>query len=411
MERLKLQLYDLLWRDKCCILHKNKNKDFQLMLLPERLHQNPYLLRCLIYTVKEHLKHYSFDCILSIDKKCRQINSILGYELGIPVHTSIHEIKDKTPLQIHFSITKPIKHPNHKILVLFDMIPLKTYEYERNYTNLNHIYELLDFGNTHKYINELDWELTQIHYYDKIPFEYRSSSKKDIQNRHIAVTKCYNLLFKKKSNLVLDCSGLDAIPILKIIAEYGDYFFMVIVDTDCFTTFTKKHRECFISCCKEKSLLIYDRLRIEKMNKKQINKILSRKIGKQEWLHGVLLYSFSPKILEFFKEEYPNLGIFFENNQLELDKSQYIQLQKHITQVIGLHLTKKRQDWHIDSRIFYLKQNNNSLKTITNKSLTHSILFDNFDFIALDAEQIVGCDMSLLQSIHVKSWSLFKNKF
>ena len=93
MEKLKLQLYNLLWKDKCCILHKNKDKDFQLELLPNRIHQNPYLLRCLIFIVKEQLKQYSFNCILSIDKRCAKINSILGYELGIPVYSSIHEIK------------------------------------------------------------------------------------------------------------------------------------------------------------------------------------------------------------------------------------------------------------------------------------------------------------------------------
>jgi len=411
MEKLKLQLYDLLWRDKCCILHKNKNKDFVLELLPNRLYQNPYLLRCLIYSVKEQLKYYSFNCILSTDKKCAKINCILGYELGLPVYTSIHEIKEQTPLHIYFSVSTPIKPSKYKTLILFDMIPFKIQDYQSIYTSLYHIYDLLDFGNTHKFINELDWELTQINYYEKIPFEYRTIGKKDIQNRHIAVTKCYNLLFKKKSNLILDCSGLDAIRILKIIAEYGEYFFMVIVDTDCFATFTKKHRECFISCCKEKTLLIYDRLRIEKMNKLQVNKIVTKKIGKQDWLHGVFLYSFSQKILEFFKQDFPNLGIFFENERLETDKILYEHLQKQITQVIGIQLNERRQDLHIDSRIFYLKQKMDSLKTITNKSLTHSILFDNFDFLTLDAEQIVGCDRSLLQGIHNKSWSLFKNKF
>lgn len=411
MEKLKLQLYDLLWRDKCCILHKNKNKDFVLELLPNRLYQNPYLLRCLIYSVKEQLKFYSFNCILSTDKKCAKINCILGYELGLPVYTSIHEIKEQTPLHIYFSISTPIKPSKYKTLILFDMIPFKIREYEAIYTSLYHIYDLLDFGNNHSYINELDWELTQINYYEKIPFEYRSISKKNIKNRHIAITKCYNLLFKKKSNLILDCSGLDAIRILKIIAEYGEYFFMVIVDTDCFTTFTKKHRECFISCCKEKSILIYDRLRIEKMNRLQVSQIIKKKIGKLDWFHGVILYSFSQKILEFFNQEFSSLGIIFENDRLEIDKTQYEHLQKHITQVIGIQLNDKRQDCHIDSRIFYIKQNTDSLKTITNKSLTHSILFDNFDFLRLDAEEINGCEKSLLQGINTKCWSLFKNKF
>ena len=124
-----------------------------------------------------------------------------------------------------------------------------------------------------------------------------------------------------------------------------------------------------------------------------------------------MIISFSSKILDFFKENYPTLGIFFENNNLEKDKSQYEQLQNNLTQVIGIQLTNKRQEWHIDSRIFYLKQNTETLQTITNKSITHSILFDNFDFLTLDAEQITGCDRSLLKGIHSKSWSLFKNKF
>jgi len=411
MDKLSLQLYELLWRNKCCILYKNKNRDYELKILHNKIQQTPYLLRCLIYIIKEYLKQYTFTCILSTDKNCNTINSILGYELNIPVYTSNCEIKDEIPIQIRFSITKPPTNIDYTMIVLFDMLPFKIKDHDKLYNNLYHVYELLDFADKNDFIKETEWELAQLYYYDKIPFEYRSISKKDIQNRNIAITKCYNLLFKKKSNLILDCSGLDAIRILKVIAEYGDYFFLVIIDTDCFTTFTKKHRECFVTCCKEKSLLIYDRLRIEKMKSQQITRIIEKKIGKLDWLHGVFLYSFSEEILRFFKESYPNLGIFFENNELETNKEQYTQLQKYITQVIGIQLQDKRKDWHIDSRVFYLKQQVNSLETIKNKSLTHCILFDNYDFISLQVDKIIGCNLSLLKGIQTKSWSLFKNKF
>ena len=86
-------------------------------------------------------------------------------------------------------------------------------------------------------------------------------------------------------------------------------------------------------------------------------------------------------------------------------------MQKSITQVIGIQLEDKRKDWHIDSRVFYLKQKVESLETIKNKSLTHCILFDNYDFISLQVDQIIGCNLSLLNGIQTKSWSLFKNKF
>lgn len=411
MENLTLQLYQLLWRNKCCMLYKNKNRDYELKILHTKIQQNPYILRCLIYIIKEYLKSHKFTSILSTDKNCVNISSILGYELNIPVYTSIYEIKNETPIQINFSITKPPQKLSHTMIVLFDMIPFKTKEYEKLYNNCFHVYEILDYANKNNFITETDWELTQLYYYDKIPFEYRTISKKDIQNRNIAMTQCYNLLFKKKSNLILDCSGLDAIHILKLIAEYGNYFFLIIVDTDCFTTFTKKHRECFITCCKEKSILIYDRLRIEKMNTRQITKIINKKKGKVDWFHGIFLYSFSQEILEFFRHSYPNLGLFFENDKLEVDSNQYTKMQQAITQVIGIQLQDKRQDWHIDSRIFYIKQNINSLENITNKTLTHHILFDNFDFLSLQAEQIIGCNIQSLNTIQKKGWTLLKNKF
>ena len=409
MEKLKSQLCELLWKEKCCIIHKNNNRDHELHILDKKIIQQPYLLRCLIYILKQKLKQYQFNCILSTDNKCSSINSILGYEIGIPIYSSQYEIKDLCPLIINFSIHKyPKTNNDYTTFTIFNMIPLKIKDSSDNLHSLLHVYELLDYGYRLKYLQNTEWELTQMYYYDKIPFEYRAISKKNIQNRNLAITQCYNLLFKKKTNLILDCSGLDAITILKTIAIYGDYFFIVIIDTDCFPTFTKKHRECFISCCKEKSLLIYDRLRIEKLGETQLNKIISKKIGKLNWLQGFFLYSFSSNILDFFNNHYPTLGIFFENYEIEQQEIVYTELQKNITQVIGITLEDKRKECHTDSRIFYTKKNNISLQKLTEKSLTHLILFDNYDFLTLHTEQI---NLESLKEIRKKCWSLFKNKF
>lgn len=419
MEKLKLQLCELLWKHKCCFIYKNKDRNHEIQINYEKILQVPYLLKFIIYTIKQSIRRYQFNCILSTDKKCKSINSIISYDLGLPIYFSNHEIKDLEPLVIRLttststSMKNRTKECNHQYVyyTIFDMIPLKTKHTDINNNSLLHVYELLDYGYEHKYINTDNWELTHMHYYDKIPFEYRSITKKEIENRNLAITKCFNLLFKKQTNLILDCSGIDPIQTLKIITTYGDYFLIVIVDTDCFTTFTKKHRECFVSCCKEKSVLLYDRLRIEKLKEQQISKIISKKLGKQEWLDGFFLYSYSNQIMDYFSTSFPNLGIFFECDALETDKGIYTNLQKHINQIIGITLDNKRMDWHIDSRIFYSKKNNIPVDQYTNKSITHSILFDNNDFITLSYTDFNTSTLTNLKSIRDKAWSLFKNKF
>lgn len=417
MEKLKLQLCELLWKHNCCFIYKNKNRNHEIRINSEKILQLPYLLKFIIYTLKQSIKRYQFNCILSTDKKCKSINSIISYDIGLPIYFSNHEIKDLEPLVIRLSNSDSINHKiddNNRSYIyytIFDMIPLKTKNIDMNSNSLLHVYELLDYGYEHKYINTDNWELTHMHYYDKIPFEYRSITKKEIENRNLAITKCFNLLFKKQTNLLLDCSGLDPIQTLKLINTYGDYFLIIIVDTDCFTTFTKKHRECFISCCKEKSVLVYDRLRIEKLEEHQISKIISRKLGKQDWLDGFFLYTYSNKIINYFTHSFPNLGLFFECDTLEKDKAIYTNLQKHINQIIGMTIEDKRLDWHIDSRIFYSKKNNISLDQYSNKSITHSILFDNNDFLTMSYIDINTPSITNLKSIRDKAWSLFKNKF
>ena len=417
MEKLKVQLCELLWKHKCCFLYKNKNRDYEIRINHERILQFPYLLKFLIYTIKQSIQRFQFNCILSINKNCKPINTIIAYDLGLPIYFSYQEIKELEPLIISLSTTnytdtlKKCKVPSYSYYSTFDMVPLKIKNIDSPIHSLLHAYELLDYGHEHKYIDIDTWELTHMYYYEKIPFEYRSITKKDIENRNLAITKCYNLLFKKNTNLILDCSGLDPIQTLKTINAYGEHFLIVIVDTDCFTTFTKKHRECFISCCKEKSLLVYDRLRIEKLEEQQISKIISRKIGKQEWLDGFFLYSYTNQIVDYFSNSFPNLGLFFESDILETDNKIYTNLQKRIKQIIGITLENKRMEWHTDSRIFYSKKNEISLEKITNKSITHSILFDNNDFLILSYSQLNLNTSHKLELIREKAWSLFKNKF
>ena len=417
MEKVKVQLCELLWKHKCCFLYKNKKKDNEILINNTKILQIPYLLKFLIYTIKQSIRRFQFNCILSVDKRCKSINTIIAYELGIPIYFSHHEIKELEPLVIRLTTTNCTDNisidtiHNYDCYTIFDMIPLKTNNNDTAINSLLHVYELLDYGHENNYINTDMWELLHMYYYDKIPFEYRSITKKDIENRNIAITKCFNLLFKKKTNLLLDCSGLNQIQTLKTINTYGDYFLIVIVDTDCFTTFTKKHRECFISCCKEKSVLIYDRLRIEKLEEQQITKIISRKIGNHEWLDGFFIYSYSTQILQYFADTFPTLGLFFESDILENDKVTYTNLQKNIKQIIGITLENKRMDWHIDSRIFYSKKNDISLEKITNKSITHSILFDNNDFLIISYNQLNTNTNNILHTLQEKAWSLFKNKF
>ena len=319
MDKLKLQLCELLWKNKCCIIYKNKNtRDYELRILTEKILQYPYLLRCFIYLLKQLLRQFEFNCILSTNKRTHTFASILGYEIGVPVYDSKYDIKDLQPIYLQFFITlkKSTEQIQYQKIGFIDTQPMK-----KNNINITpsllHIYELLDYGYNHKLINNDDWELCHMYYYDKIPFEYRNLFTKDINNRNLAITQCYNILFRKKTNLILDCSGYNAIDSLKLISTYGDYFFIVIVDTDCFTTVTKKHRECFLNSCKEKTLLIYDRLRIEKLGKEQVKQIIERKMGKENWLQGFFLYSYSREIVSFFKDNYPNLRLFFVTSEFE----------------------------------------------------------------------------------------------
>lgn len=411
MDKLKLQLCDFLWKYKCCLINKNKKtRDYELKLLPEKILQHPYLLRCFIYLIKQSLKQIHFNCILTTDKNTYGFSTIIAYELGVPIYTNSHDIKNLVPLYIRFSISleHSLEKIKHQKIGLVDCRPMKNKQ-QNTVPSILHIYELLDYGFNNKLINEDDWELCHMYYYDKIPFEYRHVYIKDIENRNKAITKCYNLLYKKKSNLILDCSGYGAIDTLKLISTYGEYFFIIIVDSDCFTTFTKKHRECFINTCKEKSLLIYDRLRVEKLQPIYLKKIIEKKLGKENWLNGFFIYSYSDKIISFFSENYPSLGLFFENKQLEESIQTYTQFQQNITQSIGIILEDKRKNWHNDSRIFYVMENKHILDRLNSQSITHSILFDNYDFLIIKGEQIT--DIELLEPILCKSWSLFKNKF
>ena len=66
-------------------------------------------------------------------------------------------------------------------------------------------------------------------------------------------------------------------------------------------------------------------------------------MGKENWIHGFFLYSYSSNIVAFFREHYPTLGIFFESRDLERHSDSYTHLQKDITQTIGIVLEEKRQ--------------------------------------------------------------------
>ena len=411
MTNIKFKIFELLWKHKICIIYQNKKtRDYELKLQYSKICQYPYLFKCLIYDLKKVIKDLELNALLVTNHKTTAVASVISYETDLPLFHSLYEVKDLDFFEIKLSITK--SNQKNNCIAVFD---LRTHtnitDNSHNIITLFHVYELLDYGNKHNYIDDLQWDLCQMNYYKKIPFEQRDNFKKNITNRSLPITKCYNLLFKKKKNLILDCSGLNAVDTLTTISIYAKYIFMVIVDSDCFLTFTKKHRECFQKYSQEESLLIYDRLRIEHFNKQQLEQIINKKIGKVAWLHGFYLYTFNTTIVDFFKDQYPTIGIFFESRDLENNKDDYVNLQRNIIQTVGLTLQNNRQEHHIDSRIFYNKSITNIDTHLSNKSLTQYILFNNYDFITLHNSIINKYSHQDLVSISNKSWSLFKNKF